>query len=168
MTCETCYGLPVAVGIVLAALVSWFGFAITSHYVPPVVLSSIEIKPQEFSASKVKAGEATYTLSKSGPGWQRHCEVYAEQWFIDEHASIRIAGEYKLVETPKNFGPLNAKPRREPDTIPKLLAQSPGWWRLDLTNVGGVCWIWERLWPIVATKPVTAWFRITPDGGREP
>lgn len=157
----TCHVLPATVSLVLSFLVLAPLFAVVSHFITPVQLESIWMDKREFTAAQVAAGEAKYVLSKSGPGWRRTgCAIDAKQTFIDEKGTTRIAGEIHAVEVPSELGRLTAKPRRAPDVMPKILATAPGWWRLQLVNVNGACWPWERVWPIAATTPVEAWFRI--------
>lgn len=158
---STCYVLPALTVMLLLGLFTFVLFATVSHYRPPVTLHSIWFEQRSFSAEDVKAGKAEFTLKKSGT-WHRLCPVDAEQVFVEEHGSIRFTGETHSVDVPPSFERMAAKPRPKPDVIPKVLATSPGWWRLQLTNLNGACWPWERLWPIAPTQPVEAWFEIRP------
>lgn len=160
-TMSACHVLP---AVVMTATLIVFGFALfagVSHYIPPVQLDTIWLEPDKFAASEIAAGRAKFTLKKSGK-WRRLCAVEAKQVFIDKQGSVRFIGETHTVDTPKpNAERLKAKPRPDPDPVPKVLATSPGEWRLQLVNINGACWPWEHLWPIVPSIPVEATFTIT-------
>lgn len=156
---ETCHVLPATVAMTLLGAISLAVFAVASHYLPPVQLTSIWLEPRVFTVADVAAGRAEFTLRKSGK-WKRLCEVDAQQTFIDHEGSIRFRGETHAVEVPQSFDAMRAKPRTKPDVIPKILNASPGLWRVRLVNINGACWPWERLWPIVPSEPVEATFEI--------
>lgn len=160
-TFTICHLLPAVVALLGAAVLSFPSLAILSHYSPPVVLHSIWMEPNSFSASAVARGEAEFTLVKSG-GWLRLCQVDAKQTYIDEKGTIRFIGPTHAVNVPPSFERMAGKGRPKMDTLPKVLGGSPGKWRLQLVNLNGACWSWERwLWPIIATEPVEATFEIT-------
>ncbi len=156
---STCHVLPALAMLALLALSLFPVFALVSHFIPPVQLTSIWLEKRVFTVAEVAAGQAEFTLRKSGK-WKRLCEVDAQQTFIDHEGSIKFQGETHAVETPPAFDAMRSKARTKPDVVPKILSASPGLWRLRLVNINGACWPWERLWPIVPSDPVEATFEI--------
>ncbi len=166
---EICHVLPAMVSMAILASASWAAFATISHWIPPVQLTSIWLErlegahmPAVFTSDEVAAGKAVFRLKKSGK-WRRECAIDARQTYLDEKGTIRISGELHPVEVPKPESEgttMTGKPRKEPDVIPKILASSPGKWRIRLVNINGACWWWERIVPIVPSEPVEATFEI--------
>lgn len=159
-----CHVLPAMVMLVVLSIVTFAVFSVVSHNIPPVQLTAIWLEPNEFKASDVAAGRATFTLKKSGK-WRRHCPIDARHTFIDEKGTIRFSGEMHAVDVPKtdDATTLRAKPRKEPDILPKILQAAPGVWKLRLVNLNGACWWWEKVWPIAPSVWVEAPFRIVED-----
>ncbi len=158
----TCHVLPALAMLALLALSLFPVFALVSHYVPPVQLTSIWLEKSVFTAAEVASGEAEFTLRKSGK-WRRFCPVDAQQTFINETGTVSLDGEIHQVDFPRAAADgttLQGKPRKKPDIVPKILAGSSGKWRLRLVNINGACWPWEHLWPIVPSEPVEATFEI--------
>lgn len=160
ITITICHGVPAIILMSAALLFSLTAFEIASQSVKPVTLSAIWAVPNKVSSAQILAqgsGEGAIYLHKTG-AWNRLCEVTAKQTFVDEHGGSKIEGELHSVDTPSRAGPFSNKDRFL--QIPKLLANSPGIWKIQLTNQG-VCNPIERFFPI-GGMTAEATFEIVP------
>lgn len=157
---SACHGIPALVVISASAIIGLLMFETCSQYVKPVVLDVIWAEPHKVTSAQILAqtmDKGAVQLHKTGK-WNRLCEVSAKQTFVDEHGGSRIEGEYHQVSTPKYRGAFSNKGRDL--QIPKLLANSPGIWKVQIINSGS-CNPIERFFPI-GGMTAEATFEIVP------
>lgn len=159
-TIAACHGVPAITMISAALVVGVLLFELSSQYIKPVELSAIWVEPRTISVKDILAqtdDHAAVKLHKSGR-WNRLCNVTASQTFSDERASTVLYGEDHDVDTPPRTGTFSNKARDL--QIPKMLATSPGTWKIRIDNEGN-CWPLERFFPIGGMK-AEATFEIVP------
>ena len=156
---SACHGIPAVVVLSASAIIGVLVFEFCSQYVKPVELSVIWTEPHKVTTDQILAQTdiGAVKLKKTGT-WNRLCQVTAKQTFVDEHGGSKIEGEVHPVDVPKNSGAFSNKGRDL--QIPKLLAHSPGIWKIQIDNYA-TCNPLERFFPIGGMK-AEATFEIIP------
>lgn len=155
-----CHGIPAAVVLTASFIIGALVFELCSQYVKPITLDVIWTEPSKITAAQILSqtmDRGAVKLHKSGT-WTRLCAVTAKQTFVDEHGGSKIEGEYHPVDTPKATGAFSNKSRDL--QIPKILANSPGIWKVQISNSGD-CNPIERFFPI-GSMTAEATFEIVP------